>query len=299
VRFVDPLRRNVADVLGLFVAPALIACLPWRATYAVLKLLARRSVAFSNEADAAWAVARKHLPDADMLEWKTRLRLMKWVERVDTYLTLMHGARWWRRRIEVTGDFPPGAAPYLLLTYHWGAGNWIWKLLREHAIAAYFLARRPEALDFGTSHRIALWYGRLRVWGLSRIGSMGPLYTGDSSRLIRETWTRGQSVVGMLDLPPRGTQKSERVPLLDGQARLPSGLVHLAQASGIRVVLLSCGLDFASGRRLLRIETLANDLGVEDVLARYAGHLNARLRDAPEAWHMWHEAELMFVAARG
>ncbi|MGH8171504.1 MAG: hypothetical protein ACREPX_00060 [Rhodanobacteraceae bacterium] len=294
MRFFDRFRRNVADVLGLFIGPAVVACLPWPAAFAVLKLLARRGIGFSNEADAAWNIAQPHLRDADMREWKMRARLMKWVERVDTYLTLMHGSQWWKRHVDVVGEFPPGAAPYLLLTYHWGAGNWVWKLLREHAIPAYFLARRPEALDFGTS-RVALWYGRLRVWGLSRIGSLGPLYTGDSSRQIKETWTRGESVVGMLDLPARGEQKTERVPLLDGQVRLPSGLVRLAETSGTRVVLLSCGLDFDTGRRRLRIETLAEGLDVAGVLTRYAGHLDARLHDAPEAWHMWHEADLIFV----
>jgi hypothetical protein len=64
-------------------------------------------------------------------------------------------------------------------------------------------------------------------------------------------------------------------------------------------VLLSCGFDFASGRRELHIETLPDGLDVDGMLARYARHLDARLREAPAAWHLWRDASTIFVDAGG
>ena len=61
------------------------------------------------------------------------------------------------------------------------------------------------------------------------------------------------------------------------------------------IALFSFGLDFRTGRRDLRVELLPAGLDVEQVLARYAAHLDARLREAPESWQIWREAPAMFV----
>jgi hypothetical protein len=291
---IDGLRRNVADALRLFVVPALLATLGWRVAFRLMRFWSRVAPGSHREADPSWDVAKAYLDGADASQWKADLRLAIWVERVDTYLTLLRSARWWQRQVDVDGTFPPAGAPYLLLTYHWGTGGWIWSLLDAHGIGASFLLRRPVALDFGTS-RVAWWYVRLRSWALPRIGSRGPIYTGDSSAQLLDGWTRGESVLGMLDVPVGEARKALPVELLGRRARLPYGLLQLAASAGVRVVLLSCGLDVASGRRALHVEMLPEGLDVDGMLARYAGHLDARLREAPAAWHLWRDASAIFV----
>lgn len=294
-RQLDRLRRNLADLCGLFVLPFVAAALPWRLGYGLLGLLARRLATFRPEADAAWRVAHDYLPGADEHEWKRRYRLLRWVERADTYLTMIRSEAWWRRRIDVDGAWPAQGRACLLLTFHWGAGHWVWKCLRAHGLPAYFLARRPVVGDLGIS-RVALWYGALRAWGLSRIGGLGPLYTGGSSARIRAALAAGENVVGMLDLPAAAAQAPQAVDLLGCRARLPSRLVALANAEAAQVVVFSCGFDFASGRRRLGVEALPAELGEAAAVQRYADHLSARLREAPECWLMWHEAPAIFLA---
>lgn len=293
---IDGLRRNVADAFRLFIVPALLALLGWTIAFRLMRFWSRVAPGSHREVDPSWAVAEAYLANADAPGWKADLRLAIWVERVDTYLTLLRSARWWQRQVDIDGAFPPAGAPYLLLTYHWGTGGWIWTLLKAHGIDASFLLRRPVALDFGTS-RVAWWYVRLRSWVLPRIGSRGPIYTGESSAQLFEAWKRGESVLGMLDVPAGDARKTLPVELLGRRARFPYGLLQLAASAGVRVVLMSCGFDFASGRRVLHVETLPDGLDVEGMLARYAGHLDARLREAPAAWHLWRDASTIFVDA--
>ncbi|MEO7432548.1 MAG: hypothetical protein ABIR62_11050 [Dokdonella sp.] len=291
---VDRTRRAAADTLGLIVMPALLALLPWAITFRLLRHLAVRTTSFRSEADAAWTVAREHVSHPAESAWKSNYRLTRWIERVDTYLALTRSTSWWNRHVDVSGSWPEPGRPFLFLTYHWGAGYWVFKLLKKQGFEAFFVARRPQVADLGAS-RIALWYGRLRGWILSRIGSLGPLYTGGSIELVREVFASGGCMVGMLDLPARNPQAAIRVTLLGEPVMLPAGLVDLAMRAQASVALFSCGFDPRNGRRQLSIKCIESPSGVEEVLTQYSRHLDERLRTAPECWMMWHEARAMFV----
>ncbi len=291
----DRARRAVLDAAGLFIVPAALSLLPWSITYRLLKQLAVRAPSFHAEAQVAWDVARAHLANPDERAWKMTYKLTRWIERVDTYLTLTRRTAWWLKRIDVVGEWPRADRPHLFLTYHWGAGNWVWKCLRANGFHAYFLARRPQVADLGAS-RVALWYGRLRSWEFSRIGSLGPLYTGGSTERMKQVFAGGSSLVGMLDLPSSASHHEAKPVVLLGQAAaLPSRLIDLAQASGATVGLFSCGFDHASGRRRLRVESLPDHASADLIMTRYAAHLDARLGEASACWMMWHEARAIFV----
>lgn len=86
--------------------------------------------------------------------------------------------------------------------------------------------------------------------------------------------------------------------LLGHDAILRCGLVELAHDAAVDVALISCGLDIESGRRRLIMEKLPTGLTVDETMARYAAHLDARLRETPEHWMMWHEARAIFAGPR-
>ncbi|MGA9342851.1 MAG: hypothetical protein WBV61_11060 [Rhodanobacteraceae bacterium] len=290
----DRAKRNVVDLWALFALPVLIALLPWSLGFRILKQFARLEFVHRTSVENAWHVAQAHLPGVDETRWKRRFRLLRLVERVDTWLTLLRSARWWQTHTRIDGVWPPAQQPWVLLTYHWGAGWWVWMPLRAHGIHAHFVARRAQAVDLGAS-RVALAYGKLRNRALIRIGSLGPIFVGGGAERMIEALAANKSLVGMLDLPARAGQLAVRAPLLDGFVELPAGLARLAERNGIRVALFSCGLDFATGSRDLRIEPLPPGLPIDEVMARYVAHLDQRLREAPEAWQIWQEAGGMFV----
>jgi phosphatidylinositol dimannoside acyltransferase len=287
-------RRFAADALGMYLLPGFVAVLPWRLGFGLLKRCARNERLYQEAADPAWVAAREHCPDSDEKTFKYRFRLLRLVDHTDVYLTLLRGKRWRQRNITALGDWPQAGA-CVFLTYHWGAGNWVWPLLRERGFAAYFLAQRPQGRSLGLT-RLSHWFGSLRGWALRRIGSRGALFTGDSAETVIAALRRGESVVGMLDLPARAQQSAAQFSLLDGEVRFPLGLARLGTELPVAIALFSFGLDFSTGRRELRIEKLDANLSPQEVLRRYVAHLDGRLRAAPEAWQIWREASAMFVA---
>lgn len=289
-------RRAAADLLFLFVLPGLVALLPWSIGFAVLKRCARVDPLYRSSVAPAWAVAQRHLPALDERAWKQRHRLLRLVEQVDSYLTLLRSRHWWRRRIVREGDWPAPGHAALLLTFHWGAGHWVWSQLRAHGIDAHFLARQPGPGDLGVG-RLSVQYGRFRGWALRRIGSAGPLFLGGSVSRIEAAFAEGRSLVGMLDLPPRPDRSWQRETLLGRPVRLPRGLVELALRNGVPVVIFSCGLDPHDGSRSLQIETVPAAADVDAVMQRYAAHLDRRLHEQSAYWQMWSAADAIFEGA--
>jgi len=290
------LGRALADALGLYVIPLAAALLPWRVAFALLKQLARWPFLHRESIDSLWAGAVPFFPTADARQWKRRARLLLLVEHADTWLTLLRSDRWWRRHVSISGSIPAADQANLLLTCHWGAGNWVWPILRAHGVGAWFLARRPHGRSLGLT-RLSHWYGQLRAWGLRRIGSCGVIFTGDSAEAIRQALAARASVIGMLDIGVRDGRNGVRGSLLGRDVRVPAGLARIAVDSATAVTVFSVGLDWRSGARDLIIHPLPPGADTAAVMAAYLEHLDRRLRQAPEAWQMWHEAHAIFMPA--
>ncbi len=282
---IDVVRRNLSDLLHLFVVPLLICALPWPAGFALLRRLARSDWGMAGQAEQAWRVASRHVTITDADEWQWKFRLLRRLERVDTFLVVLRSRAWWRRQVRQRGEFAAAPTGGVLLTYHWGGGNWVWPILCDAGLHAYFIARRPAARDLGES-RVALWYGALRARTLRRTGCLGPLYVGKSAARISEELAAGRNVVGMFDLPAAAGQRTHRGRLLDGMARVPNGLARLAATHGAPVNLFSCSFDVVTGRRELRIETVNPD-SVETISEAYLHHLDRCLREESAFWQLW------------
>lgn len=289
-------RRNVVDAIGLVGLPLLAALLPRPAGFGLLRWLSRRGSFQHGAAEVAWSAAAPLLGAAAGREatFAQRFRLLRWVERCDTYLCVLRSERWWRRHVAVRGEWPAAGEACVLLTFHWGAAMWIWPVLRAQGIPAHFLARSPTAHDLGAS-RVSLWYAALRTRLLGRRGGLGAIFTGGSRARARDALARGEGIVGMLDLPARDGRAAAGVTLLGRPARLPAGLAELAIGAGARIAIFSGGVDGERGNRDLWVETLPRGADAETVLERYAAHLDRRLAEEPSAWQMWSESAAIFV----
>ena len=110
-----------------------------------------------------------------------------------------------------------------------------------------------------------------------------------------EVLRQGQSIVGMLDLPARPDQSGADVSLLGRNLRFPVGLAALAEQAGASISIISCGLDMDSGRRRLHLEFLPPGLGADEILRRYAAHLERRIETEPAQWQAWPQAPEYFA----
>ena len=287
------LRHALGDAVLLFLLPCSVALLPWSIGFRVLRRLARVPRLWRNAVEPAWESAKRYSPPTDEVAWKFEQRLLRLVDNTDSYLTLLRGERWWKNRVDVSGEWPaPGARVFL--TYHWGAGHWIWRFLRANGFDAGFLARRAEGRSLGMG-RLSHAYAAFRGWALRRIGSRGPVFVGGGKTALRDGLEAGASIVGMLDLPAGPQQRAVMLPLFDHIARLPVGLAQLAIDANSPITLFSAGLDSNSGRRTLRIESLPATVTLEEAMRRYAAHLDARLRECPAFWQIWRDAPAMFA----
>lgn len=294
LRVIDLLKRNVADLINLFIVPIFIALLPWRIGFRLLKILARHDRSHRAAIEQAWQVAKAHCPGQDARDWMWRFRLLRLLERVDTWLVLLRPSRWWTNRIDLTGEWPTQGGPFVLLTYHWGGGQWIWSQFHQQGIHAHFIAKRAQAIDLGAG-RVALWYAKFRERGIRQPGNREIIYTGGSSGQIREALRSGRSVAGMMDVPTAAHQATLLSPLLDGVIRFPVGLVRLAHELNAQVVIFSCAFDIRSGRRSLNLVPMPPGNPVEMTASAYIRHLDSCLRAESAFWQIWPAAPLMFV----
>ena len=287
-------QRMLSDVLLLYVLPLLVGLLPWRVGFALLKRVARRPSLFQPVVQAAWLHAGHRLPALDEATFCHRYRLLLLVDRCDTMLCLLRSARWWRSQVDVQGDAFEQLPPGLLLNSHWGSGNWIWRLLKARGLPTHFVARRASVRDVGRS-----WLGRgylaWRGWAVRRSGCRGVIYTGGSSARVLEVLQRGESILGMLDLPTRPDQSGADVSLLGRNLRFPIGLAVLAEQAGTSTSIISCGLDMDSGRRRLHLEFLPAGLEANEVMRRYTAHLERRIETEPAQWQAWPQAPAYFA----
>ncbi len=289
-------RRLFSDSVFLFLLPLLISALPWRVGFALLRWLAKLGVGFGDVVQAAWVEASRTLPALDRNHFCSRFRLLLLVDRCDSLLCLLRSRRWWHKQVDVHGDELTRVPSGLLLNSHWGSGNWIWQLLKANGTPAWFVARRAGVGDVGRGV-LSRAYLAWRVWALHLSDCLGIIYTGGSSANILGTLRRGHSVLGMLDLPARPDQSHASVQLCGRNVRFPVGLATLANRAGVGCSIVSCGLDMESGRRSLHVEVLPAELGVDEIMRRYAAHLERRIETNPAQWQAWPQAVHLFDRA--
>lgn len=288
-------RRMFSDAVFLYLLPLLVGVLPWRIGFALLKRVARMPSVFADVVAAAWHQAEQVLPELDRAHFCQRYRLLLLVDRCDSLLCLLRSNRWWQYQVDIQGDSLDRLAPGLLLNSHWGSGNWIWRLLDAHGMPTHFVARRAEIGDIGRGW-LSRGYLKWRSWAVHRSGCRGVVYTGGSSGRVLELLREGSSVLGMLDLPARPNQVRAEVNLFGYTLHFPTGLASLATQAHTPIAIISCGLDMESGRRRLYLQVLPAGLEPEEIVRRYATHLQRRIETEPAKWQAWPQAPAYFQA---
>ena len=280
--------------------PALAAALPWPAGFALLARVAGSDqVRFETE-DAAYAQAQRFggtgLPEAggaNGAAWRRAWRLVRLVDHADLFLTLSRSDRWLDRNVSVHGAWP-ASGPFLAVTCHWGAGLWALRHLGRSGIRSRFLARRLTEAEFGGDPGRRR-YMHMRIRATERATRAPVIYTAGATAEIAAALDEGIRIVALCDVPlPAGRSKIE-VPFRGGRLTMPRGLIALACARNVPVVLFSAGIDRTTGQRRLDIapaEIFRDPAVMAGALAQWLDTL--LVRDAP-AWHMWPYAAELFT----
>lgn len=241
---------------------ALGVILPWRLLLAVLKRLARR---VANQLDVG--------PDLDpgsRRDLIARTTLYRMIEEVDLALVNVRGSAWFERWVTREGPPWPDVGPFLVLTFHYGAGLWsLSDLGCEGRRVAFVHASLPPPPDVRPGFGDHLVQARLNA--VARLGNGVTITVGGAARRAEEWLAGGGVVLGLIDAPHYGRRRSMNVDVMGRTLAFPSGLVELAIRSSVPIYLYTMGLDGDGPKRLLsvagpfrpaRAQDLARDLGV-------------------------------------
>ncbi len=280
-------RRQVAECLLL---PMLAVLIPWATLWRLLQRFASRGSFFGVETMRATTMAAQAGFADDASAWAARHRLTRLVDQVDPALSCMRSNRWMRRHLVVTGD-PMPAAPCIFAGFHYGAGFWSLRYLRQQGHRVSFLSRPIVSGDF-PGERLRYSFERWRMKRAAGAGGATVIYAGGSVDKIRNALRNGTSILGMVDVPPPLSGSRVPVPFMGGEAWFPDGLSRLAASEGVPFVAYLARLDPVTGLRHLTLSRLP--VNGEAPMHSLATLLENALRNDPAAWHLWAEWPLFF-----
>lgn len=224
-------------------------------------------------------------------EWARDYRLVHLVDRADGYLSRFRSNDWLDRYVSLSGDAWPNEA-FVGVTFHYGAGLWSIRDLRRHGQRASFLSTRFDAASFpgaGIRYLAACW----RMWEVARIGGAPVIYTGGSVDRIRAALADGISVLGLIDVPAAQTILTTQVRFLDRVARFPPGLIRIARAANVPLVLFLMSIDMKTGVRQLLVRQIVSETD-ENAMEIIIRELEGALRIHAASWHRWGDAPMFF-----
>jgi len=286
---IPALRLELHSLLEHYLLPLTAALMPWPLGYRWLRFAARHPWLFADEWPRAWrALCDSGLinePDAD--GWAWRYRTCRLVDNTDAWLSRLRSDRWLARHVDRVGAWPTADRPGVALFVHWCAGLWGLRSLRAAGKRGAFVSSEIVRLTLGGA-RLGLWYGHVRKAEVARALGAPVLYPPDRAGKSARTLADGTWIIIAPDVPVAGDQTCVEVIAFGRTARLQDGWLEVARKAGVEVVCFDTALDFATGRRELRISAPI-DPNAPDAAQRVASNWEARLREASWGYSLWHE----------
>ncbi len=290
--------NRILDSLSNFIEtdllPTLAAILPWPWCFRFYKLWLRQIGAAAGESPGPTAATQLGL-DAVPGVWAYKTRLLAMVDRADEWLSRTRGDAWLDRYVRHEAD-PWPTAPFLAITYHFGAGLWALRHLRRNGHPTSFLSARLERTTFSGTEK-EFRQGLSRLAEVAKAGGAPVIYTGGAHDSIVSTLERSITVVGLIDIPVSASRSATTVPFLGRQATLPNGLVRIAYECEVPIVVFVLDLDWETGYRVLRVRQLPKET-TDRSMARIAADLEENIRRNPPSWHQWPGVEAFFNPTR-
>lgn len=287
------MKENLRDILQLFVLPFIAALLPWAWGFRFLRLIAGAAWIFPTESQQALDGAKSLGSLTEEEKWLARHRLVRLVDHADLYLSLLRTNRWLKQNVVVEGEWPH-RGPFLAAFFHWGAGLWGLRHLKQAGHNAAFLSIYFDRETFRHAP-VRYWYARLRARETARSAGCPIIYTGNAPTEMRRLYRDGRNVTAALDVPLAQTRGTLPVKLFGREAWFPKGVIRLAQRMQIPIVVFSVSLDYNTGRRRLMISPTILGQSDGELASRFASQLEGLIASDPTAWHMWAHVQTFFA----
>ncbi len=293
------LKSEMRDALELLVLPGLAAVLPWSLCFAIFKWLARSCRWLYRDAcERSLEKARARGWAGDPAEWIARRRLVTLVDHADYYLSRTRSARWLDRHMDVQGAWPEPGKRAVLCTFHWGAGMWGLRHVRASGLQGHMLVAPLVPAHFA-GHALMYHYIAARTREITRALGHPTLDVGRSLRPALRALQHDHAVIAAIDVPADQVRASQQIDFLGGSARVPRALLRLAFEHQVPVFTFLTGIDLQTGRRTLKIQEILPSADLDALVAAVFAQLEVAIRQSPESWHFWSEADRFFCDAAG
>lgn len=284
------LRRNLLDIVHGFAIPMIALLLPWRAAFAVYRQLACLPLFSQRVAMMIEGVRRvRTLQPAEERALTRRHRLYLLLETGDVAIAGSRGPGWMQRHLRQTGAFPGAkSGPYVAIFFHYGTGLWAMRAMTAQGRPAHMILR-PVDLDSVRGRPFLRRYAQWRAAVAERAGLAPVIFWGGARQKIRNALDRGDAVLGMIDVPPTETHSLSDVRLLGHPTRLTHGLIEIAAAARVPVVVFFAGLSDDGRERVLEVSEPFDVAGrpLPEVMQQLTDHLDQRLQRDPACWYLW------------
>lgn len=293
--FVNRLRTELRDTVELVLAPGLAALLPWRWCFALFRLLSRKPWLYRGACQAALDQARAlgQVRPGDEARWMAVRRLVTLVDHADHYLAVTRSDAFMRRHMAVDGRWPDASQAAVCLTFHWGAGMWALRHASSQGLRAHALVAAMEGTPFA-GRAVLRRYVQARTRSVGQAMGHAPLVVSGSLRPVVQALRRGEQVFAAVDVPADQVDASLPVTLCGMQARIPKGLLRLAQDMHVPVTVYVTGFDVTTGARSLGLVQIPPQNDVQALADAVFGHLQQALAQENAFWHFWGEAPRFF-----
>jgi hypothetical protein len=282
-----PVRRSRVgvewrDFVELWLWPALVALLPYRAGIAFARFVARTFSPYDDAAREAVRCWSSVLPDGDPRAFLAAYRFAKLIDHADLYWALTRSDRFLLERF-ATAPSVLATPPGLVVSLHFGQGLWLMRWLREAGVRPRFVS--VPSVRSGADSTMMFLYGRVRIRAVERLAGAPPIFLGGARRAIEDALASRETVYALVDVPVRDAASlpaNGRV--VDRPVRLPTGVLEAAWAARVPAAMMTSRIR-SDGRREVVVDVAGDAEALS--LQRLCDALTARLREAPGAWHLW------------
>ncbi|AVP99503.1 hypothetical protein C7S18_21025 [Ahniella affigens] len=290
----DWLIGNTRAGVEYVLVPGLIALLPFRLGVRLGWWLTRFKLLYRGGVHQAADQAQNFGFAADRQDFEHRCRFHRLMDLTDLYWSKTRSDRHIDRNFDQTGDWPADG-PVMAVTFHWGGGHWGIRSLHRTGRPIVCLAGPLDPEHVGhlsVLYRYACW--RTREVEKHSGRPLFKRYRGIAVRDLRDKAKSGDSILSLIDVPPGEVGGARPVTLLGRDAKLPNGLVKMAELLKLPIVFYAARINPLTARVEFRIGAPLDPTDRDAVLQEAARWLDEMIQRDPAAWMLWAQAPGFF-----
>jgi phosphatidylinositol dimannoside acyltransferase len=293
------IKRELRDLLSLWLAPGLAAILPWHWCLSIYWRLSASTLLMREEVAGSRGGRQMLGLDGNDTEFDRRFRFGFLLEHADVFRTF---ARGWRGLAATMPMRPDGATDVgggLCFFFNFNQGLPALATLRAAGFNVHLVYRSLDQRPAGVGW-FRYGYMRLRLRMVAAVCGNQGIGTGGARERIASAIAAGALVCVAADTPPRPNTGLVPVRFPGGRdAWWRSGVLKLALQLPGPIRCFNVHLDWSTRRRTLQLMVLPDSPRLEELVWTLNEEFLGSLERQPELWFYWPGPQGFFLFPEG